>query len=135
MSTPTTTSQIPLHYYANTGAALGCFITGINIYGAIRPRTTLSQLGFPLPIAPTDRTLVDGLVRMLCGTRIALGAGLLAMWYHGNYKALGLSSIAGSVMAVMDGFVSRSVIGKGEWMHWGALPVGLLVGVGLLGWL
>lgn len=58
---------------------------------------------------------------------------MLAMWYHRSNKALGWSLIAGSVMAVVDGIVSRSVIGKGQWMHWSALPVGILVGFGLLG--
>lgn len=127
-----TRPTIPLHYYVNTGAALGLFITGINFYGLLRPRMTLTQLDFPLPIAPTDRTVVDGLIRMFCGTRIALGASMLGMWYHGSTKALGFSVLAGSVMAVVDGWVSRLVVGKGEWMHWGALPVSFVVGLGLL---
>lgn len=28
--------------------------------------------------------------------------------------------------------VSKKVSGKGEWGHWGAAPVGTLVGIGLL---
>lgn len=69
---------------------------------------------------------------MFCGTRIALGASMLGIWYHGSTKALGMSVLAGSVMAIVDGLVSRSVMGKGEWMHWGALPVSFVIGFGLL---
>lgn len=127
-----TRPTIPLRYYANTAAALGVFITGINIFGLSQPRWTLTQLGFPLPMAATDRSLVDGMTRMFCGTRIAVGVSMLGMWYHGNTKALGVSMLAGSVMAVADGLVSRSVVGKGQWMHWGFLPVSFVVGFGLL---
>lgn len=127
-----TTPTIPLRYYTNTAAALGVFLTSINIYGLVQPQWTLTQLGFPLPIAPTDRTLVEGITRMFCGTRIAVGVSMLGMWYHGNTKSLGLSVLAGSVMATVDGFASRLVVGKGEWMHWRYLPVSFVVGFGLL---
>lgn len=125
--------MIPLRYYANTAGVLGAFITTINLYGVLQPRATLAALGFPLPLAPTDRTLVGGITRMFCGTRVALGVTMLAMWYHRDHKALGVSMVAGSIMAIVDGIVSRSVTGKGEWMHWGSLPVSFVVGLGLLG--
>lgn len=127
-----TRPTIPLRYFTNTAAALGVFLTSINIYGLYRPRWTLIQLGFLLTIAPTDRSLVEGITRMFCGTRIAVGVSMLGMWYYGNTEALGLSVLAGPVMATVDGFASRSAVGKGEWMHWGYLPVSFVVGFGLL---
>ena len=77
----------------------------------------------------------------------------IAVWYYGNYRALGWGMLAGSIMAIVDGqvaaelqyrsidcayanrvirWVSKDVSGKGEWGHWGAIPIGLGLGTGLL---
>lgn len=96
-------SSIPPHYLSNTAAALGAFITLNNIYGALHPRGALNQLGFPTPISPSDQTLVNGITRMFATTRICVGVSTLAMWWFGSHKALGVSMVAGCVMAFSDG--------------------------------
>ena len=145
-------SSIPTAYLSNTAAALGLFITVNNIYGALNPRGALNQLGFPVPISPSDQTLVNGVVRMFATTRICVGVSTLGMWWFGNHKALGISMVVGCVMAISDGYVtlsvcrmcnfsiltkwtslvSRQVSGKREWAHWWAAPVGTAIGIGLL---
>lgn len=96
-------SSIPPHYLANTAAALGTFILLNNVYGALNPRGALNQLGFPVPISPSDQKLVNGMTRMFATTRICAGITTLAMWYFKNYKALGVSMVSGCIMAISDG--------------------------------
>ena len=79
-------------------------------------------------------------MRLFGARDIAVGLTTLAIWYYGdgrggaNHKVLGLAMLAGSLIVAVDGWVSRLVIGKGEWNHWGFVPLNIAIGVGLLGW-
>ena len=130
------TLNIPPHYLANTAAALGTFMVAQNMYGAINPRSILSALGFALPSTaqtdPPTLALVEGMTRMFATTRVSLALTMLATWYYKDYRVLGWTMLASSIMAMSDGFVSLRVSGRGQWLHWGALPVSFGVGFGLL---
>ena len=141
-ATSTSSSLIPPHYLANTSLALSTFILANNAYGALNPRTTLSMLGFSASstISSADQTLLEGITTMFCTTRVCLALSTFAMWSQaggaareGCFRAMGWATLAGTLMAVGDGFVSKRVSGKGEWGHWGAVPISLGVGLGLIG--
>ena len=127
-----TTPTIPPHYLANTAAVFSAFITVNGIYGTLQPAQVLKMLSFPNASSPADQNLVEGLVRMFASTRTVVGLSSLAMWWTGDYKALALANVAGTLMALTDGWVTKRLLGKGEWGHWWAAPVGLSIGVGLL---
>lgn len=88
---------------ANIAASLGAFIVVNNAYALMRPQSALAQLSFPPPLSPADQDLVHGLTRMHAATRVVVGASTLATWWYGNYKALGWQSVAGILMAIVDG--------------------------------
>lgn len=69
---------------------------------------------------------------MFAATRVVLGITGLAMWWEENYRAMGVSMTVGTLMAAVDGWVSKGVTEQGQWGHWGFAPVGLGVGLGLL---
>ena len=78
---------------------------------------------------------MDGLIQIYASRDIAIGLATLAMWYHGSNNALAYSMFAGCVITGTDGWVSKKLIGKGEWMHWGFMLPGFAIGAGLLGWI
>lgn len=88
---------------SNIAASLAAFVVVNNVYGLWQPRAALAQLSFPPPLSPADQDLIDGLTRMHSATRIVVGASTLATWWFGSYEALGWQSIAGVLMAVVDG--------------------------------
>ena len=67
--------------------------------------------------------------------QMTMGLSTWTMWYTGSYQAMGLCSLAGCAVAVMDAFVSKDVTGQYVMGHWAALPVSVFMGTALLGWL
>ena len=118
-------------------AGTAAFISVIPIMAGataiLSPRAGLGMLGFPTPTIPKDQALVDGLLQMYGCRQLAMGLSALGIWYWGTQKALGWSLLCGCIVAGVDGHATKTVLGEGAWYHWGALPVGLGLGLGLIG--
>ena len=129
-----------LPYLANTAlcmCSVPCFF-GIGVL--ISPEWGLKQASWPIPTNSKDRTLVYGIMRLFGIRDLSLGLTVLAIWYYGEgvrgYKTLGWGMLAGALLPLTDGFVSRSMVRGPEWtMHWPFVPVMAGVGAGLLGWI
>lgn len=93
-----------------------------------------------------QKTLIDSLMIIYGARDIFMGLAIYSAAYFGGNneknshekrkaknKALGWILIAGSGVAFVDGGVCKSIVGKGEWNHWGYAPVLAAVGLGLLG--
>ena len=138
MTTSSIISPSSLPYVANTAAVIGLIPTAIGICAILRPQLGLSILQFPTPTAPKVRTLVHGLIRIYGARDLAIGLTTLAIWHFGGAgqgnevgcMILGCSTLAGVLLVAVDGWMSKVVIGRGEWNHWGGIPIGL--GLGLL---
>lgn len=97
-----------------------------------------------------QKTLIDSLMIIYGARDIFMGLAIYSAAYFGDNneknshgkksekeekknKVLGWILIAGSGVAFFDGGVCKSIVGKGEWNHWGYAPVMAAVGLGLLG--
>jgi len=104
---------------------------GIN--GILRPKIALSIFGFDAPASPTDQKLVDSLMAIYGVRDLYMGLSVYVAMYFGNRKTLAWTLFALTTVAFVDGAVTRSQIGTGEWVHWAAVPVGVGLGTSLLG--
>ncbi|GFZ50537.1 hypothetical protein JCM24511_08294 [Saitozyma sp. JCM 24511] len=124
-------SASPLLIYAS--GAVSCLPIALGINALIRPSSPLELLGWPIPTDPYGKKLALNLMRVYGGRNIALGLSMAIPAYFGHRKALGWMVLGSSVVAIVDGFVSRDVIGGGEWGHWGILPITMALGAALVG--
>lgn len=53
----------------------------------------------------------DGCEFQNAASRIALGAGSIAMWWYKDWRALGWATMASAVMGATDGFVAEKLGG------------------------
>lgn len=127
-------------YLANASAVVAAVPTAVGALILAKPQFAFDILSFPPPTALSDHTLALGLSRIFGARDLAVGITTFAIWWsgrkaNGNTKnhLLGVAMLSGALMVVTDGFVSRSVIGKGEWTHWGFAPLNIGLGLGLLG--
>ena len=91
------------------------------------------MLQFPTPSDLEAQKLTHSLIYIYGARDLALGLAMLGVWYTGHRKALGWVVLAVLPVVIVDGFASRHQTGGGEWNHWAFAPVGLGLGVGLLG--
>jgi len=124
---------------ANLAAGLGGLAAFSGITAVLQPERALAVLGYPNATSPMDEKLVHALVQRFGVRDIAFGTSILAMWYFGTsstdnnrYKPLGASILAGSLMTILDGVLSKQLIGGSEWKHWCFTPVNIGLGIGLL---
>lgn len=118
-------------------------LVGIN--AVLRPSSALEMLGFrssfaglstssPSPTDEQDR-LALALTQMYGARQLSLGLTTIAAFsVSDDPVVLGAIMLAGIPIAVIDGFVSKALTGKGQWGHWAAVPVSLVLGLGLFGW-
>ena len=106
---------------------------GLTLY--CTPNLPLAMLQFPMPSAIEAQKLMYSLIYLYGARDLALGVAMLGVWYTGHRKALGWVTLAGSSLAIFDGFVSRYQIGRGEWNHWSILPPCVGLAAGLLDWI
>ena len=121
--------------FANANAVVSIIpiLAGLNTIA--RPASGLSLLGFVAPPQPEAQKLIRSLL-LMTGIRTAtMGLTSLALWSVGEYRSMGIAMLVNTSIAVVDGFVSRWQTGGGEWGHWAAAPVSLVLGAGLLGWI
>ncbi|KAI0132715.1 hypothetical protein BJ170DRAFT_259307 [Xylariales sp. AK1849] len=122
------------HYFANAAFAVGLIPALLGINAILRPVSALSILRFSSPPQPEAQRLTRSLIQMYGARDLTIGLTTLAVWSTGDRRALGFIMLASIPLAVVDGLVSRWQVGGGEWAHWGVIPVGLVLGAGLLGW-
>ena len=127
-----------LPYLANTAAVISILPTITGLAALVRPQLGHTVFSFPKPTTPRDQNLVLGLFRIFGVRDLAIGLTTLAIWHYGEgaagYKTLGVAMLTGGLLVATDGWVSKEVIGKGEWTHWSFLPFNVGIGVALLGW-
>ncbi|OAQ88043.1 hypothetical protein VFPFJ_06510 [Purpureocillium lilacinum] len=66
---------------------------------------------------------------------LTVGSLLAFIWNSGDEKLMGTSLCVVVALPVVDGFVSRLLIGGGELQHWVFPPVIGLLAARLFGWL
>lgn len=104
---------------------------GIN--ALFRPASALALFQFPAPADPAARQLVENLIIVYGSRDIVMGSAIWATAFFGSRKALGSILLVSCFAAVVDGFVSLRQIGRGQWNHWGLVPLGAGVGALLMG--
>lgn len=130
--TISTSETVP--YFVNAAAVLGVAPIVFGVNAILRPHSALSLLQFSAPPQPEGQRLTLSLIQIAGGRNIALGLMILAAWTRRDRRTLALTILATTPVAVIDGFVSRAQIGRGEWNHWAFIPLSLGAAGGLLGW-
>ena len=120
-------------YLGLTAFVLATIPLGFGLNGIWRPRLALAFFEFELPATKEGRRLADTLITLYAARDVFMGLAIYAAALLGASKTLGCILVAASGVAVVDGIVTRSQIGRGEWNHWGFAPVPALLGLVLLG--
>jgi hypothetical protein len=89
----------------------------------IRPEATLKMIEFPVPTEPQSRKLAMSLSRLHGARNIVISYLFVNNALSGDRRLMGMGMIGTLFMLLVDGFVSRSLIGGKEWFHWGYIPV------------
>ncbi|KAL1858861.1 hypothetical protein Daus18300_009859 [Diaporthe australafricana] len=119
--------------FANGTAVLNILPTLSGLYGVARPASALGVLGFPIPAGPPEAQKLSLSMTRMYGVRQAtMGLASLALWWSGEHRLMGVLMLVNTPVAIVDGFVSRWQVGGGEWGHWGFIPLGLVLTIGLL---
>jgi hypothetical protein len=111
-------------------------LSGFGLNGLFRPTAHLKALGFPSYPAnsnPTAQKLNMALMRIWGIRNLVIGTLILRIWATGDERLLAQALCGGAMLAVVDGFVSRGLIGGGEAQHWSFPPVIGVVVAGLYG--
>ncbi|KAJ0120628.1 hypothetical protein J7T55_015358 [Diaporthe amygdali] len=119
--------------FANATAVLNLLPTLSGVVGVLRPASALAVLGFPTPSTPEAQRLSHSLVQMYGVRQATMGLASLALWAAGEHRLMGVLMLVNSPIAIVDGMVSRWLVGAGEWGHWGFIPIGMMLTAGLLG--
>lgn len=102
--------------------------------GMLRPDNHLQALGFPLHSEPKAQKLNHALMRIWGIRNISVGFLLTMIWSTGNEQLMARCLGAMLAIPLTDGFVSRALIGGGEFQHWIFLPTVTFLIAGLTGW-
>lgn len=119
--------------FANATAVLNILPIFSGITAVLRPASALSLLGFPTPPEPKEAKLSYSVLQMYGVRQATMGLASLALWWAGEHRLMGVLMLVNTPVAIVDGLVSRWLTGGGEWGHWGFIPVGMALTVGLLG--
>ncbi|KAL3418867.1 alpha beta hydrolase fold-3 domain protein [Phlyctema vagabunda] len=129
-----TTSAVSQSPALLVGASVfGTIFLGFGINAMLRPRAALAFFELGAPASAAEQTLVDALMTVYGARDVFMGLAMYATAYAGDRAALGCLLVAGSGVALVDGFVCWRYAGKGEWSHWGYAPMLTAVGSVLLG--
>ncbi|KAJ3529567.1 hypothetical protein NM208_g9697 [Fusarium decemcellulare] len=115
----------------------GALVVGVlpaffGLSAMLRPEATLTGAEFTVPQDPEARKLVFGLMRIYGVRNLSVSFLMAILWSIGNRKLFGLALFGGLAMCITDGFVSKAVVGHGEWLHWSFVPIVLGFSVPLL---
>ena len=112
--------------------AFATIFTGFGVNAILRPTHALTFFEFAPPASPAEAKMVESLMAVYGARDIFMGLAIYAAALFGTSKSLGLTLIAASGVAVVDGVVCFTH-GQGQWNHWGYAPMITAVGVMLLG--
>ena len=112
--------------------AFATIFTAFGVNAILRPAHALTFFELPRPSSPADARVVDSLMAVYGARDIFMGLAIYSAAFFGTNKSLGLTLIAASGVAVVDGVVCFAH-GQGQWNHWGYAPMITAVGVMLLG--
>ena len=88
------------------------------VVGLAQPGMAFHGFGFPEP--KQDRKLVLAFIRLFAVRNLYLGASLLLTVWLGASKLLSGLLLGFAGIALVDGAVSKALIGTREWQHWQA---------------
>jgi hypothetical protein len=120
----------------NLGAAAGVFQLTLGLTAVFQPRVMLQEVwGFkPASTPGQDQLLVECLMQLYGLRNIALGLMIMTVRALADSKTLGWVLMSDMLVALGDGFVQKKCTGGGQWKHWGVLPIGVGMGMLLLGY-
>ncbi|KAI9157956.1 hypothetical protein HJFPF1_05941 [Paramyrothecium foliicola] len=124
------------HSYFSHGALATSFIPGLfGLNMVLRPEASMASAHIPISTTGAEGRKSVRMLMRFCGVRnIAVCYLLLLNWFRGDAKQVGLGLMAGISMSAVDGLISKSHIGKGEWDHWTFVRILAGVSAGLLGY-
>ncbi|KAK2606479.1 hypothetical protein QQS21_003172 [Conoideocrella luteorostrata] len=123
------TSQTLIHRGTLVFGTLPVFL-GLN--ALIRPEAALKAIDFPIPPDGKAQETVFSIIRFYGIRNIAIGYSTILIGIAGNRRLLALNLIGGLAISLVDGFVIKSLRGRGQWKHWGFAPLVLGLVVALL---
>ena len=126
---------MPHPYFSHGATAITLLpgLLGINIL--LNPGGMMKAVEFPVPADAPNRALSFSLMRMFGIRNISVSVLVMLIRSTGDEKLLGLSLVPLASMALLDGLMSKSLIGHGQWNHWALVPVLGGLSAGLLGYL
>ncbi|KAJ3537573.1 hypothetical protein NM208_g6255 [Fusarium decemcellulare] len=118
----------------NGSLGLGLMLVGLGLNASLRPDAHLKSLEFPVPSEPLAKKFSHALMRIWGIRNISVGLLISIIWTTSDEKLMGKALSAALTLPITDGFVSRIVIGGGEFQHWMFPPVLVVMIAGLFGW-
>lgn len=128
---PPTTMSHPIIYNSSLGISL--MLVGLGLNASFRPDAHLRALEFPVPSEPLARKFSHALMRIWGIRNISVGLLLSVIWTAKDEGLMAKALCAVLTLPVTDGFVSRLVIGGGEFQHWIFPPITVVMIAGLFG--
>ncbi|CAD0096382.1 unnamed protein product [Aureobasidium mustum] len=120
----------------NAGAAAGVFQVTLGLIGVFRPQVMLQDIwGFKTSTKPgQDQLVIESLMQLYGMRNVALGLMILAVRTFADSRTLAWVLMSDMLVAIGDGFIQKKATGGGEWKHWSFVPVGVGMGMLLLGY-
>ena len=119
-------------YFFHAAVPLSVILLGFGLNAIFRPDAHLKSLGFPTHTEAIGGKLNSALMSIWGVRNVSVSLLLLLIWSQKDEilmaKALGVAL----ALPVMDGFVSRRLIGGGELQHWSFPPILGITIAGLL---
>lgn len=126
---------MPHYFISHCGLALAMLPAVFGTNALLRPEAALfSAFNFPLTKEPQARDVTKSLVRVYGVRNISVSYLLVLIWSTGDDRLKARGLLAGLAICLGDGFISRQLIGRGEWNHWSFTPIISGICAALLGW-
>lgn len=81
---------------------------GFGVNSILRPRAAFEMLELPLPAKEADRSVIDSLMVLYGAKELFMAFAIYAVGYTGNKRMLGLTVMAASAAAFVDGAVVKA---------------------------
>lgn len=118
----------------NGSLGLGLMLVSLGLNATFRPVAHLKNLEFPVPTDPEAKKFSHALMRIWGIRNISVGLLVSLIWTTKDETLMGKALAITLGIPITDGFVSRLLIGGGEFQHWVFPPVLVVMIAGLFGW-
>ncbi|RBR12775.1 uncharacterized protein FIESC28_08477 [Fusarium coffeatum] len=109
--------------FFHRGSIVLSIVPGLfGLLAVTKPESMLKLIEFPIPTEPQNRKLACALARLHGIRNIILCSLFINNALTGDKNLIAANLAAIVFMMLGDGFVSRSLLGRGEWLHWGYIP-------------